>query len=226
MTDDVCFPRIKICGLTGPDEAAACASLGAAAVGCVFFEGSPRHVTPARARDICAAVSGQAAAVGVFVNAPAEKVLETASFCGLAAVQLHGRESPEAVKRLRREGLTVIKALFAAKPPYFSAGSEYDPSAFLVECGRGALPGGNAETWDWGAVRPLGRRRPLVLAGGLSPNNVGIALAAAEPDAVDVSSGVEAVPGTKDLNKVAAFIAAVRRHQAATDARPPLRRIF
>jgi len=219
-------PRIKICGLTDPEQAAACAFLGADAVGCVFFSGSPRHVSVDQARSISRAVAGQAGVIGVFVNAGEQAICETAERCGLTGVQLHGNESPGLVARLRKRGLVVIKALFAAKTPGIAAADRYDPTAFLVECGRGILPGGNAETWDWSAARDLAGTRPLVLAGGLAPDNVEQALAAAAPAGVDVSSGVEAAPGKKDLNKVADFIAAVRRCKTPADAAFSPRRIF
>lgn len=219
-------PRIKICGLTDPEQAAACASLGADAVGCVFFPRSPRHVGVDQARSISRAVAGQAGVIGVFVDADEQTICETTERCGLTGVQLHGNESPELVTRLRKQGLAVLKALFAVKTPGLDAAGRYEPTAFLVECGRGVLPGGNAEAWDWSAARELAGTRPLVLAGGLAPDNVAQALAAAEPAGVDVSSGVEDAPGKKDLNKVADFIAAVRRCETPADPAFSPRRIF
>jgi phosphoribosylanthranilate isomerase len=145
--------------------------------------------------------------------------MATASQAGLTAVQLHGNEPPVVVERLRREGLFVIKALFADRAPGLDAALNYSASAYLVECGRGVLPGGNAHAWEWGRAAALGERHPLILAGGLTPENADQALRAALPDAVDVSSGVEAGPGRKDIRKVEQFIAAV----ATAGAR---RRIF
>ncbi|MGB8427230.1 MAG: phosphoribosylanthranilate isomerase, partial [Desulfobacterales bacterium] len=101
----------------------------------------------------------------------------------------------------------------------------YDPTAFLVECGRGRLPGGNARAWDWSATRRIRTARPLIIAGGLSPANVAEAILVGRPDAVDVSSGVEAAPGKKDMDKIKAFLAAVQL-AAATDANQKARRIF
>ena len=111
--------------------------------------------------------------------------------------------------QLIREGLFVIKALFADRAPVIEAASQYSASAYLVECGRGALPGGNAQEWDWSRAGPFAERHPLILAGGLTPENAAQAVRAALPDAVDVSSGVEAVPGRKSIRKVEQFIAAV-----------------
>ena len=103
----------------------------------------------------------------------------------------------------------VIKALFAQRAPGFEAASGIPASAFLVECGKGPLPGGNAQDWDWDRAAALGARHPLILAGGLTPENAAQAVRAAFPDAVDVSSGVEASPGRKDIHKVEQLIAAV-----------------
>ncbi len=201
--------QVKICGLTDEDQARACARLGADAVGLVFYPPSPRHVGKALARRITAALPRGTAAVGVFVDEPLEDILDTARDCGLDAVQLHGREKPRRAAELRRAGLRVIKALFANRPPGFADADDYDADALLVECGRGPLPGGNAATWNWAAAAPLARRHPLVLAGGLTPENVADAVAAARPHAVDVSSGVELRPGVKDLARVRALLTAV-----------------
>jgi phosphoribosylanthranilate isomerase len=215
--------QIKVCGLTDPGGAAACAAAGVDAVGLVFYPKSPRFVDDALASEISAAISGKAVGVGVFVNEPVKAVLAKTRRCGLAAVQLHGQEPPGAVAQLRAAGLLVIKALFHERAPQFADASRYDAAAFLLECGRGRLPGGNARTWDWGAAR-LNTVCPLVLAGGLTPDNVGRAVALGLPDAVDVSSGVETAPGVKDLSKVAAFVAAVRGCRSARFH--PTRRIF
>jgi len=211
--------QVKVCGLTRVEEAVACAQAGAAAVGCVFYAESPRCVTAATARAIRRALPPEVACVGVFVDEPFEGIMALAAQTGFTAVQLHGSEAPEVVERLRREGLFVIKTLFADRAPGIEAGSLYSASAYLVECGQGALPGGNAHAWEWGRAAALGQRHPLILAGGLTPENAAQAVRAALPDAVDVSSGVEAVPGRKNIRNVEQFIAAI----AAAGAR---RRIF
>jgi phosphoribosylanthranilate isomerase len=201
--------QIKVCGLTDADNAAACADLGVDAIGLVFYSRSPRFVTDARASEIAGAVAGRTALVGVFVDEPLKAVVDQAKRCSLTAVQLHGRESPELVRQLRKSGLGVIKALFHKRAPFIEEAPRYDPSAFLLECGRGKLPGGNARTWNWALATEFGSSRPLILAGGLDPENVAQALALARPAAVDVSSGVESAPGVKDLRKVEAFVAEV-----------------
>jgi phosphoribosylanthranilate isomerase len=213
--------------LTRPDEAAACAAAGADAVGCVFYPPSPRHVDRRRAAEIFAALPPAVVPVGVFVDPDFDTVMETVQIAGLRAVQLHGAESAGLVRRLQQQGLTVIKTLFADRSPGFATVADYPAAAFLVEWGRGPLPGGNAEPWDWGRARNLAGDTPLVLAGGLTTANVGRAVAACRPCAVDVSSGVEKRPGRKDTVRVAAFISAVARcgRPAAPDP-SHLRRIF
>ena len=199
-------PEIKICGLTQIDEAVACAEAGADAIGLVFYPPSPRHLTVAQAREISRALPERTARVGVFVNTSLSEILETTDVCQLTAVQLHGQESPELVLNLNTSGIPVIKALFIHKAPFISDVSLYPAAAFLVECGTGRLPGGNAMSWNWADVKPFGEEHPLILAGGLSPETIAEAVAAACPDAVDVSSGVEVSPGRKDLQKVRALI--------------------
>ena len=130
--------------------------------------------------------------------------------CGLSMAQLHGRESTGLAARLKTEGVGVIKALFVDGKPGFDDASGFEVDGYLVECAKGPLPGGNAMAWDWGAARDFGHRQPLVLAGGLSPDNVAEAICAALPAAIDVSSGVEMSPGRKDPHKVARLIAAVQ----------------
>jgi phosphoribosylanthranilate isomerase len=211
--------QVKICGLTRPDEAAACAAAGAHAIGLVFYPRSRRCISTGTARDICRALPAGVARVGVFVDAPVEAIVRIAAAAGLTAVQLHGTEPPELVEGLRREGLFVIKALFAERAPTLEQAPIYPASAFLVECGRGPLPGGNAIDWEWGRAVSVAERFPTILAGGLTPMNAAQAICAASPDAVDASSGVEVAPGRKDINKVRAFI------RAATAA-PCRRRVF
>jgi phosphoribosylanthranilate isomerase len=201
--------QVKVCGLTRVEEAVACAEMGAAAVGCVFYAKSPRRVTTALAREIRRALPPGVACVGVFVDEPLARMVAAAVEAGLSAVQLHGNEPPSVAAHLGREGLVVMKALFAEREPHFDRAAHYRASAFLVECGRGVLPGGNALAWEWAGAAGLAGLYPVILAGGLTPDNVAQAVRAAGPDAVDVSSGVESAPGRKDLRKVADFIAAV-----------------
>jgi len=201
--------QIKVCGLTRPDEALACAEAGAHAIGLVFYPPSPRFVSEATAHDITEALPDHVVPVGVFVDESYDHVMKHATNCRLKAVQLHGNESPDMVDQLMREKVRVIKALFHGKHPTLEEADRFRPTAYLAECAGGVLPGGNALIWDWGLARTIGRQYPVILAGGLTPDNVNEALTNAMPGAVDVSSGVESSPGRKDIDKVRAFIRAV-----------------
>jgi phosphoribosylanthranilate isomerase len=214
--------QVKICGLTEVDEAVACAELGANAIGCVFYPRSPRYLSEERARDICRSLPSGVCGVGVFVNEGYESIMNKVERCGLKAVQLHGREPADLVDRIVRQGVLVIKAVFLNGSPSIGDAQAYEPSAYLVECAGGPLPGGNAMQWDWAAARGLAERGPFVLAGGLHAENASAAIQAAWPDGLDVSSGVELKPGRKDLNKVKLFIDAVLH----TESPRRLQRVF
>ena len=202
---------VKICGITTPRQALVCARAGADAIGLVFYKKSPRFVERQAAWEICLAAKEAAIfRVGVFVDEAPESILETALFCGLNFVQLHGAESQQTVARIQKAGLGVIKALFLNKEPCFEKAGDYLPEAFLAECAGKALPGGNALAWDWGQAKGLGGSRPLMLAGGLDPQNAVQAILAAKPDALDVSSGVEDSPGQKNPQKVEQFVSRVK----------------
>jgi len=215
-------PQVKICGLTHAGDAAGCADLGASAIGLVFYPKSPRNVTRHQAREISLALPESVKTVGVFVDETYDTIMQTAEECHLQAVQLHGRESPGLVSRVAARGLIVIKALFLSGRPPLSNASEYEASGYLVEHGKGKLPGGNALTWNWEKARVLGEQRPLILAGGLAPDNVAAAVSTARPDAVDVSSGVESAPGQKDLVRVADFMERVSQCRVGRE----LRKVF
>ncbi|MBW1848892.1 MAG: phosphoribosylanthranilate isomerase [Deltaproteobacteria bacterium] len=220
-------PQIKICGLTNAQDAYECASLGAHAIGCVFYPKSPRHVSENQARDIVRALPPAIMVVGVFVNSSFDKIMGKVDMCGLSAVQLHGQEPPDLVDKLRKEKLLIIKTLFDKTQPGFKDVSRYHASAYLVECGEGKLPGGNALSWEWGKASELGKSYPLILAGGISEDNICQAIHECSPDAVDISSGVESVPGRKDIAKVKSFISKVstsNSHKKSKDYK--LRRIF
>jgi len=212
--------QIKICGLTEVDKALACVELGAHAIGLVFFPKSPRFVDDRLAREISTAVSPQAKTVGVFVDETHATVMRKIKKCRLGAAQLHGRESSAMVDRLSEGNILVIKALFEKREPSFIDEVKYGAGAFLLECGRGEMPGGNAQVWNWETAGKTGSGRPIILAGGLGPQNVAKAVKLARPDAVDVSSGVEAAPGVKDLRKVQQFIEAVKKSSLDINYQP------
>jgi phosphoribosylanthranilate isomerase len=215
-------PQVKICGLTRAEEALACAELGADAIGCVFYPRSPRHVSDEQARNICRNLPAAIFSVGVFVNEPFATIMKKVERCGLKAVQLHGQESAELAKSLQNEGLLVIKAIFVNRVPSLECVGSFKTSAYLIECAGGPLPGGNALTWDYGAVAGFSGKNAVILAGGINPDNVSRAIREVLPDAVDVSSGVESAPGRKDMDKVKRFLEAV----SLTDCSRKPRRIF
>jgi phosphoribosylanthranilate isomerase len=215
-------PQVKICGITQIEQALWCTDLGADAIGCVFFPKSPRHVSDDKAREISDALPNHVTSVGVFVGKTYQEIMGKVEKCNLRAVQLHGKESPELVQQLKKENLIVIKALFIDGTPALEDVASYEASGYIVECSGGPLPGGNALAWNWDKAKAFGGEYPLILAGGLSPENVKQAIQDSMPDAVDVSSGVESSPGIKDLDKIKTFIDAVR--QAKTSR--PLREIY
>jgi phosphoribosylanthranilate isomerase len=204
-------PWVKVCGLTQTQNALDCVDAGADAIGFVFYEKSPRNISIANAAKISTALPDQILTIGVFVDTSFEQIMEKVVRCRLKGVQLHGTEPPELVTRLLKEDLIVIKALFAARPPLLSEAATYkDASFILVEYGKGTLPGGNAESWDYGISRGLETKLPVILAGGLNPENIRAAIQTARPSAIDVSSGVEKSYGIKDIDKVKAFIARIK----------------
>ena len=215
-------PQVKICGLTNVHEAVTCARLGADAIGFVFYPKSPRAVTAHQAKAISMALPSSICRVGVFVDETFDTILQTVRMARLQAVQLHGMESPAIVEELNSRGLTVIKALFSHREPLFTHAMRYPAASFLVECGVGPLPGGNARAWDFSLLKDFAKDFALVLAGGLTTDNVTQAIDLCQPDALDISSGIECAPGKKDLEKVKRFISAVQKVPSAK----PNRRIF
>ena len=207
--------QVKVCGITRLADAMVCVDAGVDALGFVFYPKSPRNISIGQAGDIIRQVPAHIAKVGVFVNEPFASIMEKVEKCGITAAQLHGQEPPALVAQLMEKNIKVIKALFAKTAPGFEAATDYAPSAFLVECGKGVLPGGNAMQWDWAQARTIDREKPLILAGGLSDENVADAVMQAKPDAVDVSTGVEISPGIKDAGKIRKFALSVPKVPSA-----------
>ncbi|HET6489268.1 MAG TPA: phosphoribosylanthranilate isomerase [Syntrophales bacterium] len=203
--------QIKICGITNIEDGLAAASAGADVLGFVFHPASPRHVTPERAREIIGTLPPALCTVGVFVNVPAVEVLQTAEFCGLDFIQLHGSETREYCRRFPRERL--IKALSFRSEEEFSSIADYPVKAFLVDAHDPVRFGGTGKTCDWNLARKVAALHPLILAGGLGEGNILAALETVHPLAVDISSGVEVHPGKKDHEKIRAVVAAVRHFE-------------
>jgi phosphoribosylanthranilate isomerase len=197
---------MKFCGITRVEDAWAAADLGAAAIGFVFAPASPRAITPEAARAIAVTLPPFLQRVGVFVDLPAADVRRIAGHVGLDAVQLHGRETPaDAAAAWPR----VIKALARDADPAAAAAAWPEAITLLVDAASGEAPGGTGQLADWPSAAALARQRRLVLAGGLTADNVGEAIAIVRPYAVDVSSGIEVRPGEKSVARMRAFARAV-----------------
>lgn len=209
--------RIKICGITRPEDALAAAQAGTDAVG-VVFAASPRRVTPRHAREILAALPPFVSAVGVFVNARASTILRTAAEVGFSTVQLHGDEPPTLVEQLG--GLRVIKAMHVRHRKFIEDVHRYAEAGvcgILLDAFSPTARGGSGKRFDWDLVSgaqsagALDGAPPLILAGGLTHENVAAGIRRIHPWGVDVSTGVEDAPGIKNAEKIVRFIATVKR---------------
>ena len=208
--------RVKICGLRTQEHVEVAARAGAAYVGFVFFEKSPRHLTIAEAAPLAAGAPDGIAKVALTVDAPDDYLDAIVNAVPLDMLQLHGKESPARVLAVKaRYGLPVMKAVGLRDRDDLAALDLYQDVAdqILVDAKPpkdAALPGGNGLAFDWTLL--LGRvwRRPWMLAGGLTPENVALAIRSTNARQVDVSSGVESAPGIKDSELIAAFIAAAK----------------
>jgi phosphoribosylanthranilate isomerase len=209
---------VKICGITSAEDARAAVDAGADALGFVFWHMSPRKVDPARAAAITRELPPFVLRVGVFVDTPRDEMARIADQVGLDLLQLHGDEPPEAMEGLPRRALKAVRVGKTFSP---DEALRYASKAagLLVDTrlpGETQLPGGTGVPFDWTLVKGLAGRVPfLVLAGGLWHGNVADAIQAVRPHAVDVSSGVESLPGRKDHARVRAFVAAARAAEAA-----------
>jgi phosphoribosylanthranilate isomerase len=197
--------RVKICGVTTVADAALAVRAGADAIGLNFYERSPRVVSAARARRIVASLPPFVWAVGVFVNHSAQRINRLAREVGLHVVQLHGDEPESLLPRLQ---FPVFRALHVGVGR-LAVSSFRGASALVLDAAQPGY-GGGGRTFDWSRAKDLAARRAVLLAGGLTPDNVAAAIAAVRPLGVDVASGVESRPGTKDPRAVAAFVRAVR----------------
>ncbi len=204
----------KICGLNHPAAVAAAAAGGASYLGFVFYPPSPRHVDPLKAASLAANVPAGIVKVGLFVDASDEEIARTLAEAPLDMLQLHGDETPRRVKDIRRRfSRPVMKALRVASAADIAAADEYLPAVdwLLFDAKpspemKGALPGGNAVSFDWSLIAGRAWSRPWMLSGGLDIGNLAKAVATTGATTVDVSSGVEDSPGCKNPEKIAAFL--------------------
>lgn len=197
--------KVKICGITNLEDALVAAEYGADALGFIFYEKSPRYISTANAMKIIKELPPFVTKVGVFVDDPVEKVKQMKVFTGIDAVQLHGNETPNICHSM---GNRVIKA-FRVSGQWSAVSNRmkrYQVSAYLLDTHREGVPGGTGKTFDWKLAVEAKKHGRIILAGGLTPDNVSEAVKKVRPYAVDVASGVEERPGKKDLKKVKEFI--------------------
>lgn len=200
--------KVKICGITNAPDALAAVDAGADMIGLMFYERSPRHVTSRTATEIARQVPPFVVKVGVFVNAPEDRVRRAIRECGLNLLQFHGDETPEYCVQF---GLMSLKAFRIRDVDSLKTLPAYPTDAWLLDTYAPGKPGGTGETFNWDlAVEAQRFGRPVFLAGGLTPENVAEAVRKVQPYAVDVSSGVESAPGKKDPDKIRRFITAAR----------------
>ena len=200
--------KVKICGLTRPEDAQAAAVAGADLVGFMFYAPSPRCVSFAQAAALNRVLPAHIVRVGVFVNPVADIVTQAIAACGLTMLQFPGDEPPEFCAQF---GLLTLKAFRIRDAASLAALPSHPADAWLLDAWSPAAPGGTGERFNWDlavAARKLGR--PIFLAGGLTPENVAGAVRQVQPFGVDVSSGVESAPGVKDAAKIHAFVAAAK----------------
>jgi phosphoribosylanthranilate isomerase len=203
---------VKICGITNEADALAATEAGADALGLMFYEPSPRNVPLKAAAEIARQLPPFVIKVGVFVNAPEDHVLRAINECGLNIIQFHGDETPEYCQLFP---VMTIKAFRIRDAESLKSLPEYKTDAWLLDAHVADKMGGTGATFNWDlAIEAQKLGRPIFLAGGLTPENVGEAVRRVQPYAVDVSSGVEASPGKKDHQKVKAFIQEAKKMSA------------
>jgi phosphoribosylanthranilate isomerase len=201
--------KVKVCGITNPEDGLFAAKAGADAVGLVFAE-SPRRLSVEEAREITATLPDYILKVGVFVNEVPEVVLRLSSKVGLDYAQLHGDETPEAVDAVRERGLKVIKALRVRDAGSLKAIEGYEADLFLLDAYSKEVRGGTGESFDWELAKALKGCDNILVSGGLTPENVREAVRFFDPYGVDASSSLEDAPGKKNEERVRRFIGAAK----------------
>ncbi len=199
--------KVKVCGITNEKDALLASSLGAWALGFVFYKQSPRFISPSRAQKIIQALPPFVTPVGIFVNQKEGAVKSIADFCGLGALQLHGDETPLYCSRLRQ--YKIIKAFRVKEDFDISNCSQFKVSAYLFDAYDEKDYGGSGKTFNWDVIKDKKFARPVILSGGLTPENIAEAARAVSSYAVDVSSGVEKSPGQKDGKLLQDFFSAI-----------------
>jgi phosphoribosylanthranilate isomerase len=213
--------RIKICGITKPEQGKAIAQLGATALGFICVSASPRYVTAAQIQAVVEQLPSNLDRIGVFANATREEIEQTVVVANLTGVQLHGNESPEFCRQLLKSmpKVELVKALRVRTLADLAIADTYTDwvDTLLLDAYHPQQLGGTGKTLDWQSLRQFEPSCPWFLAGGLTPNNILEALTQLRPSGIDLSSGVERSPGDKDLQKVASLFEQLRKH---TDSQP------
>ena len=206
--------RIKVCGITTVEDAEEAIRQGVDAIGFIFAEQSPRYISPEKAKEIAARLPPFIHLVGVFVDGDPVEVQEIIDYCGLTHVQLHGKEDDEYCRKLA-QAATPCRLIKAFRVGSHSTAADFQPyedsvKGYLLDTHVEGQEGGTGKVFDWKLVESLGLRQPVILAGGLSAENIGEAIRVVQPFAVDVNSGVEDEPGRKNHQKIMELVAQVK----------------
>ncbi len=199
---------VKVCGITSLSDAEGVVDAGADAVGFIFYEGAPRFIPPASVKEIASKLPSRIIKVGVFVNFPSQKVVEILQECHLDIAQLHGSETAETANAIGVE--RVWKAVSLKSERDIERAYDFPCAALLTDSMTAESRGGTGQVGNWELAAELARKRPVILAGGLSPDNVAAAVNSVDPFGIDLNSGVEIAPGRKDVTRVRAAVAALR----------------
>jgi phosphoribosylanthranilate isomerase len=200
--------KVKICGITSVADGVAAAEAGADMIGLMFYERSPRHISIATGTEISRAVSPFVVKVGVFVNPEEDTVMRAIGECGVTLLQFHGEETPQFCAQFAAMTMKAFRVRDAAS---LASLPEYQTDAYLLDAYSPEAHGGTGAKFNWDlAIAAKKHGKPIFLAGGLTPENIGAAVRQVQPFGVDVSSGVESAPGKKDPAKVRAFIHAAQ----------------
>jgi phosphoribosylanthranilate isomerase len=220
----VSVPEVKICGITNLPDAELAVELGAWALGMIFYDASPRACSPGEAAAVAAALKRRVELCGVFVNAPLEDIVRRSDELDLSLIQLHGDEGPAFCSEVRRRtGTRVIKAAQVSGSADVQDLERFHVDYHLLDArshavARRGMRGGTGETFDWGLVAGRRSKVPLILSGGLTPENLAEAIGVVAPYALDTASGTESAPGHKDPAKLRAFFDAVRATETGQPA--------
>jgi phosphoribosylanthranilate isomerase len=198
--------KVKICGITSYEDARAAVEAGADALGFVFYDKSPRFINPVKAAGIISRLPPFIQTVGLFVNEETAQVNWTADYCGIDVVQLHGDETPEDCLEVKRRVIKAFRVQKIISIDPLEKYQDYQVAGYLLDAWSPDAYGGTGRTFNWELAQSAKQYGPVILAGGLSPENIAEAIRVVQPYGVDVSSGVEAALGKKDLAKVKEFI--------------------